>query len=263
MGLRILTGLIGAPLLLLFIFKGGIFFAGLVFTLVTIGIWEYGKMVTTKGYHFQTIPVMLSAWVMIITCYLNFKDWASFGLMLIFLCIFFLAIVKYPRYEVSDIAVHFLGVIYIGWTMSHLLLLNRMEEGTLLILYLFFAIWSSDSGAYFAGKFLGKHKLCPSVSPKKTIEGSIGGILTTCLVLYLLNAYCGLLPNYSVFIIGVVISIVGQIGDLIESLIKRFCGVKDSGNILPGHGGILDRFDSIMLAAPFMYYCICVVQYLG
>jgi len=123
--------------------------------------------------------------------------------------------------------------------------------------------WMADSGAYFVGKFLGKHKLCPSVSPKKTIEGSIGGILTTCLVLYLLNAYCGLLPNYSVFIIGVVISIVGQIGDLIESLIKRFCGVKDSGNILPGHGGILDRFDSIMLAAPFMYYCICVVQYLG
>ena len=263
MGLRILTGIIGAPVLLLFIFKGGIFFAGLVFLLVTLGIGEYGKMVTAKGYQFQIIPVILSAWTMVITAYCGFKDWASLGLMLLFLSIFFLAIIKYPRYEVSDIAVHFLGVIYIGWTMSHLLLLNKMEDGTLLILYLFFAIWGSDSGAYFVGKFLGKNKLCPSVSPKKTIEGSVGGIATTCLLLYLLNMYCGLLPNYSIFIIGIVISIVGQIGDLIESLIKRFCGVKDSGNILPGHGGILDRFDSIMLAAPFMYYCIYLVQYLG
>lgn len=263
MGLRIMTGLVGIPLLLFFILQGGIFFAGLVFILATMGIWEYGKMVTAKGYQFQIVPVMLSAWIMIISCYLGFKDWASMGMMLVFLWIFFVAIVQYPRYEVSDIAVHFLGVIYIGWTMSHLLLLNKMSEGILLVLYLFFAIWSSDSGAYFVGKFFGKHKLWPKVSPKKTIEGSIGGIVTTCLVLYLLNMYCGLLPNYSVFVIGIVISIVGQIGDLIESLIKRFCGVKDSGNILPGHGGILDRFDSIMLAAPFMYYCICVVQYLG
>ena len=92
MGLRILTGIIGAPLLLFFVFKGGIFFAGLVFALASIGIWEYGKMVIAKGYHFQIIPVMLSAWMMIVSSYMHFKDWASFGLMLIFLCIFILAI---------------------------------------------------------------------------------------------------------------------------------------------------------------------------
>ena len=269
MGLRILTGLIGAPLLLLFIFKGGIFFAGLVFTLVTIGIWEYGKMVTTKGYQFQTILVMLSAWVMIITCYLNFKDWASFGLMLIFLCIFFLAIVKYPRYEVSDIAVHFLGVIYIGWTMSHLLLLNRMEEGTLLILYLFFAIWSSDSGAYFAGKFLGKHKLCPKISPKKSVEGSIGGVIG---VVTFITLYCKLLlaqwvpafgqvPVWAYILFGLACGIMSQVGDLTASLIKRHFGIKDYGKIFPGHGGVLDRFDSLIFVAPATYFFLQIAVY--
>ena len=126
-----------------------------------------------------------------------------------------------------------------------------------MLVYLFLAIWGSDSGAYFAGRFFGKHKLAPNLSPKKTKEGSVGGILCAVLLVVGYSVYLGegamfTLPLSIVF--GVVISIIGQIGDLAESMIKRFAQVKDSGNILPGHGGILDRFDSIIMAAPFVSY---------
>lgn len=263
MGLRIMSAIVGIPVLLFFILQGGFLFALMVFALASVGLWEYSKMVIAKGYQIKPVPLLCSAWVMIVSCYFRFADWASMGLMTMFLIIFIIAVIQFPGFKVSDIAVNFLGLIYVGWTMTHLLLLGQMEHGVLLVLYLFVAIWSSDSGAYFVGRFLGRHKLCPEVSPKKTIEGAIGGIATTCLILFLLNLYCNLLPDYGIALIGIVISIVGQLGDLIESLIKRFCNVKDSGNLIPGHGGILDRFDSIMLAAPFMYYCLRIVQYLG
>ena len=113
------------------------------------------------------------------------------------------------------------------------------------------------------GRFLGRHKLCPRVSPKKTVEGSIGGIITTCVLLSLLNLYVHMLSSVTVLVIAVVISLVGQIGDLMESLIKRYYGVKDLGKLIPGHGGVLDRFDSIMLAAPVMYYVLVIAQHFG
>lgn len=129
-----------------------------------------------------------------------------------------------------------------------------------LILYLLFAAWFGDSGAYFVGTFLGKHKLCPEISPKKTVEGFIGGIITVGVVM----AITGLIFDFFVFddirinypvviIVGMVASVFGVLGDLSASVIKREFGVKDFGNLFPGHGGVLDRFDSVIFVAPFVY----------
>lgn len=139
--------------------------------------------------------------------------------------------------------------------------------GVFLIVYLLFCAWIGDSGAYFVGTFLGKHKLCPEISPKKTVEGMIGGIATVgiavtvqCLVYNLLLSST-LKMNYAVIIpIGMVASVVGVLGDLSASVIKRQYNVKDFGNLMPGHGGILDRFDSVLFVAPFIYV---VLSYLS
>lgn len=132
--------------------------------------------------------------------------------------------------------------------------------GVFLIVYLLFCAWLGDSGAYFVGTFLGKHKLCPEISPKKTVEGLIGGVITVgigvtvqCLV-YNLLLPSELKMNYAVIIpVGMIASVVGVLGDLSASVIKRQYNVKDFGNLMPGHGGILDRFDSVLFVAPFIY----------
>ena len=260
---RIISALVGLPILLLFIYLGGAPFAVMVGVLATIGTFEFYRMTKEKNQQFLLIPVLLGVWAMLAGSYLGWENWTAIGILITFCIVFTYAVFTFPEFNVDSIAVNFLGLIYIGWSMAHLIAFDGLPDGRLLVLYLFVAIWSSDSGAYFIGRFMGKNKLCPKVSPKKTREGSIGGILTTCVLLVLLNSYFKLLPMSAVLVIAVFVSIIGQVGDLIESIIKRYYGVKDAGKLIPGHGGILDRFDSVMLAAPVMYYCLIVVQMLG
>ena len=262
MGTRIISALVGLPILLLFIYLGGGAFAFMVAVLATVGLYEFARMTGGKQ-QFLLVPVLLGVWLMLLGSYLQWENWTALGILITFCIVFAVAVFRFPAFNVEDIAVNFLGLIYIGWTMACLVAFDGLENGRLLVLYLFVAIWSSDSGAYFVGRFLGRHKLCPRVSPKKTIEGSMGGIVTTCILLSLLNLYVHMLPPVTVVVIAIVISVIGQIGDLMESLLKRYYGVKDSGKLIPGHGGVLDRFDSVMLAAPVMYYGIIIVQYFG
>lgn len=149
-------------------------------------------------------------------------------------------------------------------TLGTLVDMNNLISGIFLVVLTLCCAWLADSGAYFAGTFLGKHKLCPKISPKKTIEGVCGGAVTNavlCLILCLV--YDKVIKdgavdfNYlMVVLVGAVSSIVGLVGDLFASLIKRQCGIKDYGNIMPGHGGVMDRFDSVLFVAPFMYFVV-------
>lgn len=128
--------------------------------------------------------------------------------------------------------------------------------------------WLADSGAYFVGTFMGKHKLCPKISPKKTVEGFIGGVLTNGILFMLFGLIVSLYdtsakPNYPILgILGLICSVLSVIGDLIASLIKRSCDIKDFGKIMPGHGGAFDRFDSVVYVAPFMAICLSVLDIL-
>ena len=149
-------------------------------------------------------------------------------------------------------------MIYCGWFPLHLLFLrnlesSRFEDGLGFVVMMFIAVLLTDTGCYYAGTHFGKHKLAPVVSPNKTIEGSIGGIICAVIGAMIIGWYLGL-EWYLSFTAGLLCTLFAQIGDLSESLIKRDAGVKDSGDTLPGHGGFLDRCDSFILTIPVMYY---------
>jgi len=150
------------------------------------------------------------------------------------------------------------GWIWIPWFFGHTILLIQRPEGPHLLFWLIFVIVASDTLAFFSGKMFGRHKLHPSVSPGKTIEGSIGGVLGGMaggyLAVHWLEVANGQLELWFILVVSAILAIVGQVGDLTESLIKRGAGVKDSGRFLPGHGGFLDRLDALLLPPPFLYY---------
>ncbi len=148
-----------------------------------------------------------------------------------------------------------MGLIYLPLLLGHLVLLRQLPDGRGWVFLVLFAVMACDSLAYFVGSSFGKHKLYPAVSPKKSIEGALGGLVGACLGVWLAAAL--FLPAFGlghVVLVGLLLGVVGQVGDLFESLLKRACGVKDSGGFFPGHGGILDRLDSLLFAFPLAYY---------
>lgn len=186
-----------------------------------------------------------------------------------------------PPATIADISTTILGFIYIGWMPSHLVLLRNLcppgmapianplqQPGLAYVWVSLFIIWASDVFAYYVGKKFGRRLLFPQVSPKKTVEGAIGGLIAAVffatLVVYLSDNF--LFPNrpfggklWQAPLMGVVVSLAGQFGDLCESLLKRDAGVKDSGSLIPGHGGFLDRGDSLIFGVAVSYYWICMV----
>jgi phosphatidate cytidylyltransferase len=165
----------------------------------------------------------------------------------------------------DDLAVTVFGMTYVGLVAAHYSLLHAMDPlGAGLVTMTLAAVALSDTGAYFAGKNFGRHKMAPRVSPKKTWEGSIGGLLLAMAGMgviygiheYTQTKYLPAWPLYRYVFVGLVLAIVGQVGDLVESMLKRDAGVKDSGQVLPGHGGVLDRCDGFLFAGPVMYYLL-------
>ena len=151
------------------------------------------------------------------------------------------------------------GILYIGWLLSYLVSLRGMEDGRNWIFLALFTTFASDTAAFFTGRALGRHPLAPNISPGKTWEGAIGGVLGAMLVslFFILPTPLSLNPYLNwgqAILLGLLVSVFGQIGDLTESLLKRNVGVKDSGTLIPGHGGVLDRVDSIIFAAVVVYY---------
>lgn len=185
----------------------------------------------------------------------------------LFLVLF--AILSHKKTKFSDVAIMFFATIYISCFLVYVSRVRSMnEQGLLFVFLIFICAWACDSGAYFAGKLFGRHKLAPEISPKKTVEGAVGGVVTSivgCIILGLVSQfYLRLEVNYLFLcIIGLIGAILGQFGDLTASLMKRQCGVKDFGNIMPGHGGVLDRFDSVILVAPFIYYAVAFAAKVG
>lgn len=168
------------------------------------------------------------------------------------------AVFMIKTFPVANAAFEIVMTLYISYGFSSLVLLRDMRFGAYVFLIAFLVPWMSDAGAYFIGCNFGRHKLNPAVSPKKTIEGAVGGIVagTLSIMLYglIIQSVFKLEPQYGwLAFTGFVISVVSQCGDLIASLIKRHYNVKDYGRIFPGHGGVLDRFDSVIAAAPFLY----------
>lgn len=146
-----------------------------------------------------------------------------------------------------------LAILYGAFLPSHFLLLRAEPQGLALLLLVMLGTWAADTGAYFIGTKWGRHKLAPAISPNKSVEGAVGGILLAALAAQYVNnrLQIGLLPGW---VLGIVIGIAAGVGDLFESALKREAGVKDAGWILPGHGGVLDRIDSLLFTVPVVYY---------
>ncbi len=163
----------------------------------------------------------------------------------------------------KDVAKTFFITIYVAFMFGHIILVRNMDNGSLLIWMVLIGAFVTDTAALFGGKFFGKHKLCPKLSPKKTIEGSISGIVgcvvATLVFCVICKAGFGVYPNYLyAVLIALGSSIISQLGDLSASCIKRQFGIKDYGKIMPGHGGVMDRFDSLFFVAPLVYYMLLI-----
>lgn len=193
------------------------------------------------------------------------KNYMLFAVATVFtymLYIMALAVFSDGELRFSKIAEVFLAVTYVVMSFTALCLLRYIRNGTWCFFLVFLSAWGTDVGAYCVGSLIGKHKLLPKVSPKKSIEGAVGGTVFAILLFMLygfaVSKFTELTPNYLLLgIDGVMLSVISQIGDLIASLIKREYGVKDYGRILPGHGGIMDRFDSILaVSLPLVMMCL-------
>lgn len=158
-------------------------------------------------------------------------------------------------------AVLVFGVLYVALTLGHLLLTRALAGGEFLILFVVLVTWAGDTGAYYTGTSLGRRRLAPAISPNKTVEGLIGGVAVALAAA--MGAGMWLLPSFSVadcLATGLLLSMAGVVGDLVESALKRSAGVKDSGALIPAHGGMLDRLDSMLFAAPAFYYYVTLVK---
>ena len=186
-------------------------------------------------------------------------------MLLVLMLLAAMYVFTFPKYVISDVAICYFGLFYVSVMLSCIYRIRVLNDGAYMIALVFLSAWGNDTLAYCAGRLFGKHKMSPVLSPKKTVEGAIGGILGAGLLgaLYgiwagrvLMVSYNPILVFFFFFSVGGAISIVG---DLTASAIKRNYDVKDYSNLIPGHGGILDRFDSIIFTAPIIYYILVLV----
>lgn len=254
---RIITGVVAGSIFVLFVVYGGWLFALLTFALAAVGIYELLKM---KGMSIFSIPGILALLATILLAMP--KDWAaeieqviSYNkLELVFIATILLlvySVIVKNKFTYDDIAFVILSTMYVG--IGFYYLYETREAGIKYIILALVIVWVTDSGAYFTGRKLGKRKLWPEISPNKTVEGFIGGIVLAVIGVVIMQMIAPFDVSWAMLLfVTIFSSIFGQMGDLVESAIKRHYGVKDSGSLLPGHGGILDRFDSLLFVLPLL-----------
>ncbi len=236
-----------------------VWFSLLVALFVVLAQFEFFTLLrNAKVPCFRFFGVAMAA-VLPIVVYLEQGSTRSGEVLFLILGCFSLFVLQFTRKSNSEalvgIALTLFGILYVGWFLSFLIKLRFVYEGAYWVAYILAVTKSGDVGAYLIGSLFGKHPLIPHVSPKKSVEGMFGGIVFSAIVSCCTQPY---LPKHwsiaHLLILGIMISIVGQIGDLSESLIKRSCQAKDSGHSLPGMGGVLDAVDSVLFTVPLFYF---------
>ena len=282
---RVIIGLIGIPLIIWLIIHGGLLFY-FPFILVTLtALSELYSLYAAKGFRpNKSIGIIIGFFWMLCSAYYEIMP-AHYYIMLLSIAVLATLtselIISYNKNESvpsAAVAATLGGIIYVPVLMSSLFLLRNISSGTfpnimsffdstslepgaLIVLLVFVGVWSSDSFAYFGGMLFGKTPLIPHVSPKKTVEGAIIGFV--CSVICMMTFTYFLIPRFPLFIMligSLLLALVAPIGDLVESLLKRDAHIKDSSGILPGHGGLFDRFDSFIFAAPFFYIFLIILN---
>jgi phosphatidate cytidylyltransferase len=260
---RWITGLTALPLLIAFVILGGAVFAGLVAAASIFGLWEYFRIVLDDGDQAFFDPICLAGYIAAAVL-VGFGATCKPGLIPAIVALDFVVVAVYSVFRFSSdqtvvlrVARQVQGIIYVPLLLSLLVLLRNRPDGMTWIFVLLAIIFAGDTSAYYVGSYLGRNKLAPAVSPGKTVEGALGGLGANLLVgsvakLFFLPQGDWLLSCAGFVLFGAA----GQAGDLFESALKRLSNIKDSSAILPGHGGILDRIDALLLAAPVAYFWI-------
>ena len=266
---RVLTALVGIPLAVVLIFRDDPMpFAVAIGLVSALGALEFYGNVRKAGVR----PVEWAgvAAVVLLAVSARSYDRSSIGslfpavLTLLLILSFFVELIRKERAPIVNIGATIFGAIYVGWLISHIVALRQISRpiqigsyetqvGAVMVMLTFLCTWASDTGAYFIGRTYGKKKLTPKLSPNKTIEGSVAGFVCSILIAVIAGTIIKLPPQHSLAL-GAIFGLLTQLGDLSESAIKRELGIKDFGTIVPGHGGILDRFDSLLFTGPAAFY---------
>lgn len=278
---RILVAVIAIPIIVWLVYQGGWWFTGFVEGLVLLGLYEYYAMARAKGFAPNTVVGFTTGALLPVLVYVVLQGEQSPLLLFTFPALALLAVLftlcselwRNTNAPLANTAITLFGVLYvamgfttfIGVRMLFLAPWNTAIHdgwqanmwGFVLLLTMFVAVWVCDSAAYFVGRAFGKHKIAPHISPKKSWEGGIAGLVGAAAVFASAAVWLlPVLPIVHAIILGFLVGTVGQVGDFAESWLKRDAGVKDSSNLIPGHGGILDRFDSMLFVAPTVFLYI-------
>lgn len=252
---RVIAGLILIPIAIyVTVFADRLVFFLIMEVIVLLATGEMVKLVKKDGAFIH--PPLMWAGAVAVPAAFYFNSLPAL-LVTVFLLLFILFLLKMfsenpVEYVIEDVSVSFFSIFFVPFLFSFMLLVRDISS--MWLVFLFFVIWASDTFAYFTGSAIGKHKMIPKVSPKKSYEGLAGGFIGAVIVAYLWNYFYFDINILLMGLIAADIIIAGVIGDLVESMLKRSAQVKDSGNLIPGHGGVLDRFDSLLFAAPVLYF---------
>ena len=264
---RILVAFLSIPVLLGLSYWGKVPFLIFIFLVGTVSFHEFAVMVKNKNANINESLGILAVSLLIVNAYYNFIDFQLLILTEV-IVIFLIELFRNKGSAIMNIGSTLVGLFYIGLFSSTIIMIREVYSGSLsynngglLIISVFITLWVTDSAAYFLGSAFGKNKLFPRVSPNKSWEGAIAGFIFAMITMIVLQTFLITFLNLTnAIILGIIVGLFGQIGDLIESLIKRDAGVKDSSNIIPGHGGIFDRFDSLIFSSPFVFIYVTYIM---
>ena len=260
---RLLTASVGVPVTIVCSLVGGIPFLLAMNLVIGAGLFEFYRMMEAKGIRpYKTVGVAAG---LVVSWYVYFQGGVFSGLFITLILITIMGLELFRRdgeLAVFHISTTILGVFYVAWLGSHIILLRQLGEdlvgtdlGGYFVILAFALAWGTDTGAYFVGNSLGKTRLLPRVSPSKSIEGALGGVVVAIIVAFIAKVtIVPLLTVVDALALGLIAPVMAVLGDLVESLMKRDVRIKDTSRALPGHGGMLDRFDSVLFVAPLVYY---------
>ena len=252
---RLISGIVLVIIALATIISGSwiLFFTLLAVSL--IGMRELYKVMKVSDEHVTVLELVgyLGAVLYYIAMKADFGNYGTMAIIISMILILFVYVFGYPKYHAEQVMAAFFGVVYVAVMLSFIYLTRSLPDGKFLVWLIFLCSWGCDTCAYCVGMLIGKHKMAPVLSPKKSIEGAVGGVAGAALlgVIYA-AATQGKMAEYA--LICAVGALISMIGDLAASAIKRNHEIKDYGKLIPGHGGILDRFDSVIITAPVIYY---------
>lgn len=256
---RILSSIVALPVLFFFVIKGGLFLEIGVGVIALLALYEFLNALKSKYKPF-TYPT----YTFLILFYILYRAsmfTALSGVFVLYLTSIFIMYVLDNERKVADLSVTLLPAIYVTFFLYHIILFTKLDQ-SFYIWLIFIVSWGADTGAYFIGKKFGKRKLAPIVSPNKSVEGAIGGMVSASIMAVALSLYFDSSFVFFSILIAIPGSMISIFGDLFASKIKREMGIKDYGNVMPGHGGAMDRFDSLLLVTPFVYYAIQLILWI-